>query len=439
MSGTCRFVALIACVLGAGCGRPAGPAPGTAATATAAPQPGAATVLTFWHIMNYTGPREVIAAAVQRFEQANPGVTVRIETFDNDAYKTKLAVEMAGGTPPDVFFTWGGGGLAELAAAGRVVDLTPALAEHGWGERILPAALRLCTVNDRTYAVPLDLSCVVLWYNTALFAQHNLTPPATIEELLTLGARVKAAGMAPFALGNMQQWPGAFYFVYAALRQGGAQLFFDAAARRPGAGFDAPAFVEAGRLLRQFAQAGFFPTGCNGIDDNQARVQFLSGKAAMYLTGTWLVARIKTEAPDFLDQLHCLPFPAAPNGRGDPATVVGGVNCGFAVSAACRVPDTAVALLRVLTDAETVQAWCGAGRIPALQADESALAQLPAPTRKALDHLVASPALQPYYDQYLPPRLAEMHKKTTQELIAGTLTPEQAARRMEECAREDGK
>ncbi len=426
------LAALAAAMVCGGCGKPAAPP-------DAAPKPAATTTLTFWHIMNYAGPREVIAAAVRRFEQANPDVGVRVETFENDAYKTKLAVEMAGGTPPDVFFTWGGGGLAELAAADRVVDLTPALEEGGWRDRVLPAALRLCTVNDRAYAVPLDLSCVVLWYNTELFARHNLTPPATLDELVAACARLKEQRVTPFALGNMQQWPGAFYFVYTALREGGTAVFFDAAARQPGIGFEAPAFVEAGRRLQQFAQAGFFPTGCNGIDDGQARTQFLSGKAAMYLMGTWLVARIKTETPDFLAKLDCLPFPAAPNGKGDPTTVVGGVNCAFAVSSGCRTPDKAIALLRFLTDEETVKGWCDAGRIPALRADEQTLAPLPAPTRKALDYLTASPVLQPYYDQFLPPRLAEMHKKTTQELLAGTLTPEQAAKRMEDCAREDGK
>jgi hypothetical protein len=50
--------------------------------------------LTLWHILNYSGPREVIEAAVARFEAAHPGVDVEVQTFDNDPYKTKLAIEM---------------------------------------------------------------------------------------------------------------------------------------------------------------------------------------------------------------------------------------------------------------------------------------------------------------------------------------------------------
>jgi len=63
--------------------------------------------LTFWHIIKYEGPKEVIEQAVHQFETSHPDTRVTIQTFANDAYKTKLAVEMVSGTPPDILFTWG--------------------------------------------------------------------------------------------------------------------------------------------------------------------------------------------------------------------------------------------------------------------------------------------------------------------------------------------
>lgn len=412
----------------AGC-RPRPPTAARAGTAT-----DGTVELTLWHIMNYAGPREVIAEAVSRFEAAHPGTTVRVETFDNDPYKTKLAIEMASGTPPDVFFTWGGGGLAALVEAGRVVDLTAALEREGWRARFLDAAMSLCTVADRAYAVPLDLSAVLLWYNREFFAARDLAAPRTTAELLALCARFREDGITPLALGNMQEWPGAFYFIYLAARAGGVPLFLDAAAGTPGAHFDDPSFVEAGRLVQELVRARAFPVGFNGVDDAQARTQFLNGRAAMYLMGTWFVARILAENPEFMDKAGCAPFPALDGVRGDPATVVGGVNCAFAVSKASRHPEKAIELLRFLTAAPVAEAWCEIGRIPALRVDETALERLPAPTRAAFDRLMAAPALQPYYDQYLAPRLAEEHKKTTQELFGGSLTPEAAATRMRRTA-----
>ena len=394
--------------------------------------------------MNYEGPREVIADAVRRFEAANPNVLVEVETFENDAYKQKLSIEAAGGELPDILFTWGGGGLAELARAGKVLDLTDALAAEGWRERFLEAPLDFCTVDDRVYAVPVDLACVPLWYNAELFARHELAPPRTFAELLQLCRELRAKNITPLALGNMKQWPGAFYFIYLATRTGGSELFFDAAARKPGAAFNDPAFVEAGEKLRQLVDANAFSTGFNGIDVGPARTQFLNEQAAMYLMGTWLVARALEESPEFPSKMKCIAFPAVEpfdrlrpgGGKGDATTVVGGVNCAFAVSRSCENSEKAAALLRFLTDEQVGEEWCRIGRIPALRVGDEALDELPVPTRAALDLLRAAKTIQPYYDQHLPPRLAEEHKKTTQEIFAGTLTPAEAADRMEKLAKE---
>ncbi|MBN2449866.1 MAG: extracellular solute-binding protein [Lentisphaeria bacterium] len=416
-----------------GCGKP--PAD------TASPKAGAppATItLSFWHIMNYSGPEEILAEAVQRFEHAYPDTRVEIQAFENDAYKTKLAIEMASGTPPDILFTWGGGPLAQFAASGHVADLTEALSRDGWRDRFIDQALGICTVRGRVFAVPLDLSAVVLWYNRELMQAHGVKPPETYDDLLDLCGVFHRARITPFALGNMKQWPGAFYFIYLANRCGGTELFLDAADGRGGATFDASPFVEAGERLQRLVQAHAFPVGFNGVDVGMARSRFLQEDAAMYLMGTWMVARAQAEKADFLAKLDCVPFPGVPGGKGSSRTVVGGVNCGFAVAGRCPHPERAIELLRFLTAPEVVEAWCRIGRIPALRPTPEAEALLPEPTAKALALLKAADALQPYYDQYLTPRLAAEHKKTTQGLFAGTLTPAEAAARMAACAREAG-
>ncbi len=432
-----RCLALpLALLLLSGCGKPDTPDGGQGKGGTGPDKPASTTrQLTFWHIMNYSGPKEILAEAVQRFEQANPDTKVQIQTFENDAYKTKLAIEMTGGSPPDILFTWGGGPLAEMASAGKILDLTDALKKDGWEDRFIDQALDICTANGRVYAVPLDLSLVLLWYNRQLFEESGLAAPRMFDELLSLCTHFNQRKITPLALGNMKQWPGAFYFVYLATRAGGTPLFFDAAAGKPGASFADPAFVKAGESILEMISAQAFPVGFNGMDVGRARSRFLAGKAAMYLMGTWLVPRVKTEQPEFLDKLACMPFPSLPGGRGDPSTVVGGVNCGFAVSASTPYPDEAVELLRFLSAAEVARKWCEIGRIPALKVAATDEAKLPRPTRQALGYLKAAKRLQPYYDQYLPPRLAAEHKKTTQKLFAGTLSARDAAARMAARAR----
>ena len=418
------LVAVLLALSLAGCGDRRPPTPEEKARVT----------LTLWHIFNYEGPREVVADAVARFEAAHPNVEVKVQPIANDAYKDKLDIEMESGTPPDVFFTWGGGKLASKVRAGLVVDLTDAMGRDGWRERFLSGPLGLCSVDGRVHAAPVDLACVPLWYNAALFKEHQLAPPETYADLLALCRRLRDKGITPLALGNRDQWPGAFYFIYLASRTGGSQLFFDALERKPGAAFNAPAFIEAGRRVQELVAAQAFSAGFNGIEDGRARAQFLNGEAAMYLMGTWLVARVKQDKADFLPDLKCVPFPRVAGGQGDPATVVGGVNCAFAVSAACAHPDEAVELLRFLTAPQVGEAWAEIGRIPAIKVGDAAMDKLPPPGKAALALLRKAKTLQPYYDQYMPDRLAEEHKKTTQGLFNGTLTPAAAADRVEEAA-----
>lgn len=385
-------------------------------------------VLTFWHIMNYAGPREILAAAARRFEADHPGFRVDIQSFENDAYKTKLAVEMASGNPPDILFTWGGGPLADYAKAGKVLDLTAVVSENGWRERFIDQALALCSSDGRVYALPLDLSVVLLWCNRELFATHGLEYPEDVQDMLTLGEAFRAKGVDACALGNMKQWPGAFYFAYLANRCGGTDLFMAAAQDR--ARFADPAFVRAGELLKQLIGAGVFPVGFNGLDDGPARARFLREKSAMLLMGSWVVARIKDEQPEFLNKLEARPFPQVAGGAGADDVVLGGVNCGFAVSSSCRYPKEATALLRYLTDEQVVDAWCRIGRIPALKTTAAQEEALPGPTRQALKMLAGASSLQPYYDQYLTPRLAVVHKNSTQNLFAGTMSAAEAAQAM---------
>ena len=386
----------------------------------------AAKTLTFWHIMNYSGPKEVLEGAVKRFEAAHPGVKVIVQTFENDAYKVKLANEMASGNSPDVFFTWGAGGqTSEYIRQGKVLCLNEYAKSNDWEGRFIDSAL----------SIPLDWRAVTLWCDKKLFDANGLAYPKTFEELLAVSAAFREKKVTPLALGNMKKWPGAFYFCYLANRCGGTQLFLDAAAGKDGAAFDDAAFVTAGKMLRQLIDANAFSVGFNALEDDVARTSFINGKAAMYLTGSWIVARVKEENPDFMADMVPVPFPAVAGGKGDLRTVLGGVNCGFAVSSACKEPQLAVELLEALTDGQVVADWCKIGRIPAVKTTAEQKELLPAPTRLALELLDKADTLQPYYDQFLPARLGVEHSNTTQNLFAGTMTAEEAAKKMAETAR----
>jgi len=400
-------------------------------------QPGAGGAhkkLTFWHIQTKDPTKGVIAGAVKRFEKANPGCSVEVLAYENDAYKNKLRLAMPADSAPDVFHTWGGGALAAEARAGRVLDLGRYVTAKQ-REDYHAAALSFCTADGKLLALPADLSAVVFWYNREIFRTHGVAVPKTWKQLLSASAKLKSAGVTPIALGNSDSWPGAFYFIYFGMRCGGAEPFASALARKPGKGFEHESFMNSGRRIRELATSGYLSGGFNGRNYTQMRGDFFGGRAAMMLMGSWILANARKEAPEgFLAKMGCFAFPQAGGSAADQSLVVGGVNAAYAVSSRCAHPDLAVKLVLELTSVESARRWAATGRIPALR--KSLVEKFLAPeTKDPAAVLAGASGIQLYYDQALSPELAQLHKSTTQGLFAGTKTPAEAARLMEAKAR----
>jgi len=397
------------------------------------------TRITLWHIQTGANPGAVISDAVGRFEEEHPDVAVNNVPTRNDAYKDKLDRAMATGLLPDVFHTWGGGVLAEYVKYGRVHDLTEAIEAAELTKRVHPTALKFTTFHGKTYAVPMDVSVVVMWYNREIFRKHGVAVPKTFDDLKGACRKLRAAGVTPIALGNRDKWPGAFYYIYLAVRAGGKKPFDDAAARAPGATFEHPSFVKAGKRLRELIDLPAFNDGIHAAPYDNARALFVKEEAAMILMGTWLVGNVRSDLGDaadaFLKKIDFFEFPALDEGTAvDARIVVAGVNSAFAVSSTSRRTQTAFNLIEEFVSDLSAQAWAEkTGRIPALR-EQLVSHLLDRKTMRAARTLYDAPDVQHYYDQYLPRALGEAVNDIITDIFTGTLTPEQAAARMQQAS-----
>jgi raffinose/stachyose/melibiose transport system substrate-binding protein len=351
-----------------------------------------------------------------------------VEAFENDAYKNqKISVAFGADNPPDVFHTWGGGGLAARVRAGLVLPLPqPDAAQY------YSSALEFCTVDGTLHALPADVGVVVFWYNTELFQQHGVKVPATWDELIQAVQLFRSKGITPIALGNRPRWTGALFFVYLVTRIAGTETFEKAAQASGGHTFAAAPFVEAGEKIRELIDAGAFSAGFKGAGYEDSRRELFTGRAAMMLMGTWLVASAKNEAPEFLEKMGAFPFPIV--GGRDDNVVVGGVNAGYAVWSKTHHPQAAARLVRELAGKQAAQAWALTGRIPART--DVDLSVLPKPTQALLPILRQARKIQLYYDQYLPPQLKDEHLRTTAAIFDATMTPQEAAAAVAEAVSE---
>ena len=144
----------------------------------------------FWHFWG-GADRDVVEEIVDRFNASQPTYRVRAVAMPGNNLDLKAFLAMTGGDPPDlinqddpIVADWAHRGALtpfdELASPEEVQALR---------EFLLPAARRLGTYGERTYAVCNGMDIRLLLYNKSLLDEANLAPPTTIEELDLIAER----------------------------------------------------------------------------------------------------------------------------------------------------------------------------------------------------------------------------------------------------------
>jgi raffinose/stachyose/melibiose transport system substrate-binding protein len=389
----------------------------------------------WWHITTQDPGKALWQTMADEYMAANPNVKINITVLENEAFKTKLTSVMQGGTPPDIFQSWGGGVMNDQANAGMLQDITSFLDADGgaWRNTFAPGALAVYALDGKNYGVPWDMGMVGWWYNKDLFTQANIAqPPATWTELLEDVKILKAAGITPIALGEKDTWTGMHIWSYLATRICGKDGFL-AAANRTGSFTDA-CFVEAGVKLQELIALEPFQAGFLGASHDEMQGTFGNGKAAMELSGQWAPSVESAQAADKVGvkNLGFFNFPAVEGGAGALTDAMGGGN-GFAIGK--NASPEAVDFVKYLTNVaqQTRVAEIAAG-IPVVKGAEAGLKD---PNMLAVQQgFAAAEYFQLYYDQYMPSAMGSIINEAVAGLFAGTMTPEQVAQAIEDGAKQ---
>jgi raffinose/stachyose/melibiose transport system substrate-binding protein len=396
--------------------------------------PGKVTI-NWWHISTADPLLSIFKNLATDYMKSHPNVDIKITVIANDPFKTKLNTAMQAGTPPDIFQSWGGGVLQQYAQAGMLKDITSDLQSGGWGDSFAKAGLDLYSYNGKNYGVPWDMGAVGFWYNKALFAQAGITTlPATWADFTATIQKLQAAHITPLALGEKDEWPGAFYWEYLAVRLGGKAAFDKAYSHQGGAFTDAP-FVQAGTMLQQLVALKPFQNGFLGSSYNDHQALMGNGQAAMELMGQWAPANDAASATDKKGPAFgFFPFPSIPGGAGAATDVLGGGN-GFALGK--NASPEAVDFVKYLTSVSAEEQYAKAGAAtPPVKAAQVALTD---PNLQAVAQMVANAGYyQLYYDQFMSPAVGTTVNDQTAALFAGKATPQAAAQAIDTTATSGG-
>lgn len=203
---------------------------------------------------------------------------------DRSSYDQKLRTMIAGGQMPDMFDLDATPYASELGEQNMLTDMDAFLEEIGEKDSYIPLALNYGrTAEGKLYTLPLEFSTEMIWYNVDMFKDAGIEAPKTLDELLEACKVLKEKGYTAFGIGGGDGWPLLRLLATYPFRLSGNeylnQLSSGEAKMSDDTGMKAATFMSE---IGKYFQPGFSTTDvATGLN------LFLSGKCAMYPTGTW--------------------------------------------------------------------------------------------------------------------------------------------------------
>jgi ABC-type sugar transport system permease subunit/ABC-type glycerol-3-phosphate transport system substrate-binding protein len=375
----------------------------------------------------------------RQFEALRPGVQVHL--YGDPRIEDKVRVRVIDGNFPDAAFTpyllW-----PALIRAHKVLDLTPYLDgpnwenDARWRDTFYPGALDSWKLEGRTYAVPLNYSCWTIFYNRKLFRAHGWREqPRTWEEFFALCDKISASGVAPVATtGVYGNYPDAFLraAAYNLLGAEGWRRLNDLA---PGARDD-PRYIKAAALLQRIAQR-YTLRGWEGMTHTAAQVAFLEGRAAMTVSGSWMIREMEGKIPDDFE-IGVMPFPAFADGVSDPATIQVGADSFFVFATGDPERERlTIDFLRFLTSRARALAFVR--QIDSPVAVRGVPVEAFSPRMRVTAAMIEQAHEAFHMPQVMmqPPALRQAMIDGRKQLMLGALTPAEFARQLEAAAEND--
>jgi len=378
---------------------------------------------------------------VDEFTKAHPDIHINYEQFDTETMKTKVRAALLAGTEPDIWFFNPGEFTTINHRQGKIRALNDILpvSEYTKEGRIR------CGDGDEMICIPLYLAPSGFYYNKALFAKAGVDPKSwadpgrpTLPEFNAAIDRLLAAGIQPIAMANSAKWPFMFFYWAAQNRYGGTKALSNAIFGQNGASYKDESFVKAGQLVQDLVKRGAFGTGFNGMAESEIYAQFSQGNAATIYMGPWVISITQEQvAPGFEYDLFDFPSVAggAPDSQHD---MMAGVDALF-VSSSTKHPKEVGQFLSGFSAPDIARRFMietdSMSTINGVLEDVIKSGKANAKIARLADYLAKADHTYQWWDWLLPPAPAEEMLNLSQPLSELSVTPEQAAARIEKAAR----
>lgn len=239
--------------------------------------------ISIWDTNQEPGINEILADFTEE-----TGIKTKLTVVKWDEYWTMLEAGAQGGSLPDVFWMHSNESQRYMSND-MLLDLTDKIADS---DLIDPANYPediwgLYTYDEKYYAVPKDVDTIALWYNKAMFDEAGLAYPTadwTWDDVTEAAKKLTKEDGSQYGLAvrNDNNQAGYYNLIY----DNGGYIINDDKTK---SGWDDPKTIEAMEVLESWIKDGVMPP-IETMSENGEDVLFQSGKVAMVLQGSWMVA-----------------------------------------------------------------------------------------------------------------------------------------------------
>jgi raffinose/stachyose/melibiose transport system substrate-binding protein len=366
-----------------------------------------------------TAPYNVV---VKQFEKENPNIVIKGTPYGDPAILDNLYIASASKTGPDAYFIWLGYQQWPLVNAGFTLDLTPYNATYKWTEKLKKGAMDLVTYKGKIWGVPFQMQTMIFWARQDMLDKYNGGKvPQSMAELRAMGDKMFADGKRLATTASLDGWhllryTGAFVENYVGVDYMNKLLNLEGT-------WDTPQVVQALRELKLWGDKYFQP-GFQGIKPGDAKIEFYNGNAAIQYEGAWIEGTLKA---DGYGDLKVVGFPIPTDSK---PWRTNSFPEQISVTTMAKNPDAAVKLADFIGNPDTAVKYASAVNWSPAANDYSFGPDQP--LKQYVSGLQSKYGAYPPWDGGLPMEFANVVYEVQDNVLAGRMTPEQGAKRLQQ-------
>jgi raffinose/stachyose/melibiose transport system substrate-binding protein len=359
---------------------------------------------------------------MDKFQELHPDVTIEFEARGFEEIRQTAPMILNSDEVPDVMeYNKGNATAGFLSQNGLLTDITDVAIERGWDQILSPGLQTTSRYENGImgsgpwYGVTNYGEFVMVYYNVDMFEEYGVEVPTTLEEFENVMQTFVDAGITPLSLGATE-YPAQHVFYQLVLSQADREWVDAFQLYQGDVDFHDEAFTFAAEKIVEWTERGFISEDSTGIPAEDMGVAFTNGEFPIMVSGSWWYGRFMNEITDFEWSTFLWPGNELHAGSGGNLWVV---------PANAKNKELAYDFIDITMSTEIQTLMGNEGGIP-VNAD---LDQIEDPKIQELisnfNRIIEADGFA-FYPDWPAPGYYDILVSGVQELIAGTMSPEEA-------------